>query len=125
MWKVLNFFRSCPRTITFPLLGSFNSSNKLQAYIFVTVDIKSNREIYSRSRKLLYNYQSDFCKNHSTDFCFSFLNDKMLKSSDQSFITGTIRIDLQKAFDTIDHDTNGFSKYSVNLFRSCLINRTF
>ena len=47
-----------------------------------------------------------------------------------------ILIDLQKAFDTIDHDTNstiilqklhaiGFSKHSVNWFRSYLINRKF
>ena len=43
-----------------------------------------------------------------------------------------ILIDLQKAFDTIDHDillqklyAIGFSKHSVNWFRSYLINRTF
>ena len=43
-----------------------------------------------------------------------------------------ILIDLQKAFDTIDHDillqklyAIGFSKHSVNWCQSCLINRTF
>ena len=43
-----------------------------------------------------------------------------------------ILIDLQKAFDTIDHDillqklyVIGFSKHSVNWFRSYLINRRF
>ena len=43
-----------------------------------------------------------------------------------------IFIDLQKAFDTIEHDilqqklyAIGFSKHSVNWFRSDLINRTF
>ena len=43
-----------------------------------------------------------------------------------------IFIDLQKAFDTIEHDillqklyATGFSKHSVNWFRSDLINRTF
>ena len=43
-----------------------------------------------------------------------------------------ILIDLQKAFDTIDHDillqklyATGFSKHSVNWFRSYLLNRTF
>ena len=47
-------------------------------------------------------------------------------------MTGMILIDLQKAFDTINHDillqklyTSGFSKHSVNWFRSYLINRTF
>ena len=57
-------------------------------------------------RNLLYNYQSGFRKNHSTDYCLS--------------------------FDTIDHDillqklyAIGFSKHSINWFRSYLINRTF
>ena len=43
-----------------------------------------------------------------------------------------ILIDLQKAFDTVDYDillqqlyAIGFSKHSVNWFRSYLINRTF
>ena len=47
-------------------------------------------------------------------------------------MTGIILIDLQKAFDTIIHDilqqklyAIGFSKHSVNWFRSYLINRTF
>ena len=47
-------------------------------------------------------------------------------------MTGMILIDLQKAFDTVDHDilvqklhAIGFSKHSVNWFRSYLINRTF
>ena len=75
-----------------------------------------------------------FTKNHSTDFCLSFLNDKILKGFGQGLITGMILTDLQKAFDTIDHDINcmlqklyaiGFSKHSVNWFRSYLINRTF
>ena len=61
-----------------------------------------------------------------------FLNDKILKGFDQGLITGMILIDLQKAFDTVDHDillqklyAIGFSKHSVNWFRSYLINRTF
>ena len=47
-------------------------------------------------------------------------------------MTSMILIDLQKAFDTIDHNilmqklyAIGFSKQSVNWFRSYLINRTF
>ena len=87
---------------------------------------------FLNSRSLLYNYQSGFRKNHSTDFCLSFLNDKTLKQFDQGLITGMILINLQKAFDTIDHDillqkldATGVSKHLVNWFRSCLINRTF
>ena len=47
-------------------------------------------------------------------------------------MTGMILTDLQKAFDTTDHEillqklhAIGFFKYSVNWFRSYLINRTF
>ena len=94
--------------------------------------IHDQTSAFLNSRNLLYNYQSGFRKNHSTDFCLSFLNDKILKGFDQGLITGMILIDLQKAFDTIDHEillqklyAIGFSKHSVNWFRSCLTNRTF
>ena len=86
---------------------------------------------FLKSRNLLCNYQSGFRKNHSTDFCLSFLNDKILKGFDQGLTTCMILIDLQKAFDTMDHDillqklyAIGSSKHSVNWFQSYLINRT-
>ena len=89
--------------------------------------IHDQTSAFLNSRNLLYNYQSGFRKTHSTDFCLSFLNDKVLKGFDQGLITGMILIDLQKAFDTIDHDILlqklypiGFSKHSVNWFRSYL-----
>ena len=94
--------------------------------------IHDQTSTFLNSRNLLYNYQSGFCKKHSTNFCLSFLNDKILKGFDQALITGMILIDLQKSFDTIDHDillqklhAIGFSKLSVNWFRSYLTNRTF
>ena len=47
-------------------------------------------------------------------------------------VTGMILIDLQKAFDTIDHNVLlqklyaiGFSKRTVNWFKSYLSNRSF
>ena len=94
--------------------------------------IHDQTSAFFNSRNLLYNYQSGFRKKHSTDFCLSFLNDKILKGFDQGLITGMILIDLQKAFVTIDHDillqklyAIGFSKHSVNWFRSYLTNRTY
>ena len=66
------------------------------------------------------------------DFCLSYLNDKILKGFDRGMMTGMILIDLQKAFDTIDHDVLlqklyaiGFSKRTVNWFKSCLSSRSF
>ena len=74
-------------------------------------------------KNLLYTYQSGFQKKHSTDFCLSYLNDKTLKGFDKGMTTDMILIDLQKPFDTIDHDMLlqklygiGFSKHTVNWF---------
>ena len=87
--------------------------------------IHDQTSAFLNSRNLLYSYQSGFHKNHSTNFCLSFLNDKILKVFDQGLVAGMILIDLQKAFDTVDHEillqnlyATGFSKHSVNWFRS-------
>ena len=61
------------------------------------------------------------------------LNGKILKGFDKGLMmTGMILIDLQKAFDTTDHDVLlqklyaiGFSKHAVNWFQSYLSNRSF
>ena len=53
---------------------------------------------------ILYKFQSGFRKNHSTESCLTFLNDRILTGFDKGLLTGMILIDLQKAFDTIDHD---------------------
>ena len=57
---------------------------------------------------------------------------KNLKGFEKGFMTGMILIDLQKIFDTIDHDallqklcTVGFSKHTVNCFQSYLSSRSF
>ena len=83
--------------------------------------IHDQTSTFLNSRNLLYNYQSGFRKNHSTDYCLSFLADKILKGFGKGLTTGMILIDLQKAFDTIDHDillqklyAIGFSKHSIN-----------
>ena len=78
---------------------------------------------FLNSKSFLYACQSGFRKNHSTDFCLSYLNDKISKAFDTGLMTGMILIDLQKAFDTINHDellqnlyTIGFWKHTVNSF---------
>ncbi len=53
---------------------------------------------------ILYKFQSGFRQNHSTDTSLSYLNDKILHGFDNGCFTGMILIDLQKAFDTIDHN---------------------
>ena len=60
--------------------------------------------VFLSNNEILYNYQSEFWKNHSTDSCLTFLHDKILKGLGKGITTGMILIDLQKAFDMIDHD---------------------
>ena len=77
--------------------------------------------------KILYNYQSGFTTNHSTNLCLSFLTDKILKDFDEGLLTGMVLIDLQNAFDTINHEillkkleAIGFSDQCIRWFRSYL-----
>ena len=81
---------------------------------------------------LLYKFQSGFRKLHSTDSCLSFLQDKIAKGFDSGLMTGMILIDLQKAFDTIDHEIlinkmkcMGFSREVTKWFENYLSNRVF
>ena len=81
---------------------------------------------------IFYKYQSDFRKNHSTDLFLSSLNDKILKGFDNGVYTGMTLIDLQKAFDTINHKILldkllpiGFSKNTVSWYESYIAERHF
>ena len=53
---------------------------------------------------VLYQFQSGFRKFYSTDSCLSYLHDKITKGFDSGLLPGMILIDLQKAFDRIDHN---------------------
>ena len=84
------------------------------------------------NNELLCNYQSGFLENLSTDTCLTFLHDKILKGFVKGLMTGMILVDLQKAFDTIDHDillkklsAFGFSNHTFGSFKSYLSNRFF
>ena len=59
---------------------------------------------YLDRHQILYKYQSGFRARHFTDTCLSLLNNKILQGFDGGKLTGMILIDLQKAFDTIDHE---------------------
>ena len=94
--------------------------------------ILEQTQTFLTKNSLLYCYQSGFRKFHSTDTCLAYLNDKILRGIDKGLMTGLILIDLQKAFDTIDHKILlkklvhlGFSQYAISWFRSYLVNRTF
>ena len=94
--------------------------------------IHNQTQAYLDENKILYKFQSGFRQNHSTDSALSYLSDKIQCGFDKGLYTGMILIDLQKAFDTIDHyiflkklACLGFSKSAVAWYRSYLENRFF
>ena len=66
--------------------------------------IHDQTQSFLDENNILYDYQSGFRKKYSTESCLSFLTDKISKGFDSGLYTGMILIDLQKAFDTIDHE---------------------
>ena len=83
-------------------------------------------------KNILYRFQSGFRKFHSTDSCLLYLQDKVSKEFDSGLLTGMILIDLQKAFDTIDHKIliekmkcMGFSNGVTKWFECYLSKRMF
>ena len=60
-------------------------------------------ESYFKANKLLYKFQSGFRSGFSTDTCLIHLTDFIRMEMDKGHIIGMILLDLQKAFDTVDH----------------------
>ena len=87
-------------------------------------------EKYMTSQNLFYDLQSGFRSSFSTDTCLTFLTDHIRFQMDKGFYTGMVMIDLQKAFDTVDHDillhkvkALGFHDLSVSWLKSYLKDR--
>ena len=59
---------------------------------------------YLEINGLIYKFWSSFMKIFSTDSCLVHLTDYIIKDMDKGQHTGMILTDLQKAFDTLDHD---------------------
>ena len=81
---------------------------------------------------IIYRYQSGFRNFSSTDLCLSYLNNKIATGFESGIYTGMILIDLQEAFDTVNHDILlkkmefiGFSEETTKWFKSYLSNRKF
>jgi len=88
-------------------------------------------EIYLKEKSLLYEFQSGFRNSFSTDTCLIHLTDHIRKEFDKGNYTGMIMLDLQKAFDTVDHKilltklgAMGVNNNSIKWFHSYLTSRT-
>ena len=66
-----------------------------------TIQIQAQE--YSDKNGLLCKYQSGFRTFFSADSCLVQLTNFILRGMDKGFHTGMILMDLQKAFDTLDH----------------------
>ena len=80
--------------------------------------------------ELLFQHQSGFRPAYSTDTCLIHLTDHIKNEMDKGNITGMVLIDLQKAFDTVDHSITmhklqalGADKATIEWFKSYLTGR--
>ena len=58
---------------------------------------------YLTEHQLFSTYQCGFRKNHSTESAAISFTDSIGRGMDQGLLTGSVFIDLRKAFDTVDH----------------------
>ena len=87
-------------------------------------------EEYLVEKNILYDLQSGFRASHSTDTCLVYLTDLIKKEIDSGRFCGMALLDLQKAFDTVDHTiltyklkAIGFNSAATNWARSYLSQR--
>ena len=94
--------------------------------------IHNQTQEFLDKNSILYKYQCGFRKHHSTDTCLPYLTDKVKIGFEEGLLTGMVLIDLQKAFDTIDHSILlekmcclGFAGKTIEWYTSYLTNRSF
>ena len=125
------------------VVPSFKKSDKTETGNYRPVSILNivskvlERVIYDQfegfliQNKLLFEYQSGFRRGFSTDTCLTHLSDYIRFQMDKSSLTGMVLLDLQKAFDTVDHrillmklETIGLNADCLRWFQSYLSGRT-
>ena len=67
--------------------------------------IHNQTQSFLDKNDIIYRYQSGFRKFFSTDSCLSYFNNKIGTGFESGLYAGMILIDLQKGFDTVNHDT--------------------
>ena len=72
-------------------------SKVLEKIVFLQIDK------YLKEKDVLYEHQSGFRSSHSTEACLIHLMDWIRMKSDKGNLVGMVLLDLQKAFDTVNH----------------------
>ena len=80
------------------------------------------------SNNLLFEFQSGFRSSYSTDSCLIHLIDHIKTETTIGLYTGIVLLDLQKAFNTVDHSIlcdklRVIGIQSMSWFESCVTNR--
>ena len=85
---------------------------------------------YLRNNDILYDFQSGFRSDFSTDSALVYLTDKIRFNMDNGLMTSIVLMDLQKAFNTVNHEilldklqAIGFNAHCVNWFSTYLSNQ--
>ena len=100
-------------------------SKVLEKIVFLQIDK------YLKEKDILYEHQSGFRSSHSTEACLIHLMDWIRMKSDKGNLVGMVLLDLQKAFDTVNHQillqklqAIGVNNSSLQWFQGYLSGRT-
>ena len=114
--------------------SSLEAGNYRPVSILSVVSKILEKSVYSQlvqfldENELLFEFQSGFRSKYSTDTCLIHLFDYLKNNTSKGLYTGMLLLDLQKAFDTVDHDIlckklETIGVLSVSWFRSYLCDR--
>ena len=86
--------------------------------------IHDQTQIFLDENKILCRFQSGFIKSASADSCLSYLNNKITTGFQSGLYAGMILIDLQKTFETINHEILITKTKYLGFFKEILITKT-